>query len=314
MNIPLEPKPLFRPISLTEASKYSPWPERLLGIDPWTKPQRKADDILREYNDGWYASLLALWEKHAASKPTSPLAFFHQMIRDVSTETEKNYAVYRTRMDEALISIGNDFAIGDLVLLSEMYRLMIVRFVEDIIHAHGVSTLVETGCGTGINLFFTHALAGISRFIGGEICSNAVALGNRICSDLSLPGDFSIYDYHDPESLCALVSGVSEDYALLTCHSIEQIQVRESGFINTILALTHKPKVVIHIEPVQWKDGSFISRLCEKYATINRYNQDLGDLLAEKEAAGAISIVERRKRCFGISAFNPSSLIAWRPV
>ncbi len=314
MSIPLEPKPLFRPISFTEASKYSPWPERLMGIIPWTKPQRKTEDILREYNDGWYASLLTAWEKHTNTKPSSPLAFFHQMIKDVSAETEKNYAVYRTRQDEALISIGDDFAIGDLVLLSEMYRLMVVRFVEDLTQTYGIRTLVETGCGTGINLFFIHALAGLSRFVGGEICSNAVALGNRICKDLALPGNFAIYDYQDPASLHTLVSDVRDDYALLTCHSIEQIQVREAGFIDSILALPHKPKLVIHIEPVQWHDGSFSSLMCEKYATLNCYNQDLGDLLTSQEAAGKIKVVSQRKRCFGISAFNPSSLIAWCPA
>lgn len=313
MSIPLDPKPLFRSIPFTEASKYSPWPERLLGLDPWTKPQRKSEDILREYNDGWYASLLSAWEKHVATTPTSPLSFFHQMIKDVSVETEKNFAVYRTRMDEALISVGDEFAVGDLILLSELYRLMVVRFVEELMEEHGVKTLAETGCGTGINLFFINALAGISRFVGGEICSNAVELGNRICSDLKLPGQFKLFDYQDGESLRQLVSGL-EDYALLTCHSIEQIQVREAGFIDNILALPNRPRIVIHIEPVQWKDKTLPSQLCEKYATINCYNQDLGDLIVEKEAAGAIEVLTRRKRCFGISAFNPSSLIAWRPV
>jgi len=313
MSTTLEPRPLFRTIPFCEASRYSPWPERIFGIDPWTKPQRKAADVLREYNDGWYKSLLSAWDAHFATKPASALSFFHQIIKDNCAETEKNFDIYRTRQDEALFSIGDVLGVGDLVLLTEMYRLMVVRFVEQLAEAHGARAVVETGCGTGINLFFINALSGMAPIVGGEICSNAVEVGNRISKDLSLPGRFAIFDYHDPASLRALVAGL-ENYVLLTSHSIEQIQVREAGFIDSVLALPNKPAVVIHIEPVQWKDPSFFSRLCERYATINCYNQDLHDLLIEKEAAGALQIVEKRKRCFGVSAFNPSSLIAWRPV
>jgi len=304
--------PIFRSISFSEASGFSPWPDRILGFDNWKKTRRNGEDILSEYDQGWYKSLLDTWSEHFQSGPSSPLSFFHRIIKEQCDETERNYEIYRTRQREALFSVGDSLAVGDLVLIAELFRLMVVRFVEELAARFGASGVVETGCGAGINLFFLNALAGMKPFVGGEICPNAVRVGNSIAGDLSLPGKFLNFDYRDPSSLRRLVEGM-ENYVLMTCHSIEQVQVRETAFVDSILALKNRPSVVIHIEPIQWRDEGFYARLCERYGALNLYNQDLKELLAEKEAEGRIQIVEQRKRCFGISAFNPSSLIAWRP-
>jgi len=57
-----------------------------------------------------------------------------------------------------------------------------------------------------------------------------------------------------------------------------------------------------------------MSRLCRKYARKNRYNEDLLAVLTDRQSQGRLTIVDCQKRCFGLSAFNPTSFVCWKPL
>src|SRR2546423_782057 len=59
-----------RKIPLNELPAWSPWPARIMGLEPWTVPTRNLDKIASEYNDDKYAKLLA-WVK---TRPNLSLA------------------------------------------------------------------------------------------------------------------------------------------------------------------------------------------------------------------------------------------------
>lgn len=48
------------------------------------------------------------------------------------------------------------------------------------------------------------------------------------------------------------------------------------------------------------------------YTQKNLYNSDLLNVLQKYETEGYIKIIDIQKDIFGLSAFNPTSIIAWK--
>jgi hypothetical protein len=307
-------KPALSPVSFLESAGLSPWPARLLGLENWEKSERDLDTVLQEYNEGWYASLLSLWHRHSAEQPrnsTTVQRYFYNVWKHIASQVEANKAVYNAGKDAYLFSSGEEFLVGELMLGQLLHQDIICNYVDSQLERHDVQTMVEPGCGTGVNLFHLYSNLRIDKFRGGEVCSNAVRLANEICAFSALPGEFFEFDYRLPDHLKRLTHELPE-YALLTCHSIEQIQ-SGSEFVQNVLELPCPPAVVIHFEPIVWGDSSMMSRLCMQYARKNKYNLDLFDALTTLEVANAIEILDVRKRSFGLSAYNPTSIVTWRP-
>lgn len=311
--------PAFRSVSFTEATRYSPWLKRLTQIEDWEKKERNIEEILKEYNEGWYGSLLKLWEDFSGAESNRKLSasvtvqrFFYQVAKRIAADVEKNKEVYQSSKDEYLFSSGDEFMVGDLVLGEMVHQNMIVNYIDEQISRTNLKTVVETGCGTGVNLFYLYLYSEIERFRGGEICSNAVELGNRISRKFEIDGEFLPFNYQEKSDLERL-TGQLDDYLLITCHSIEQIQVRETNFIENVLSLPNPPRLVIHFEPVVWNDDSLMSRLCKRYAEKNKYNLDLLETVKNFESENRLEILDIKKRYFGLSAFNPTTIVCWQP-
>lgn len=308
--------PIFRQISFSDSGKFSPWSARLTGIENWEKTERNIEDVLKEYNEGWYASLLQLWQEFSASSaagasPAAAQRFFFQVWKHIAAEVVKNKEIYRSSKENYLFSAGDEFVTGDLMLGQLTHQNLIINYVEEQISRHDLRTVVEPGCGSGVNLFYLYSHLNLDEIRGGEICSNAVELGNRISEHCGIPGKFRSFDYREKQDLQNLTEGL-DDYLLITCHSIEQVQVRENKFIENILDLPNPPKIVIHFEPIVWDDDSMMTQLCRRYAEKNKYNLDLLDVVRELENDGRLEILDVRKRCFGLSAYNPTSVLCWR--
>jgi SAM-dependent methyltransferase len=310
--------PLLRRVSLVDAAAFSPWPARLMGLEPWQKPERDEKEVLREYNEGWYRELLGLWDAFerdldaAEPRRVSPLRFYYRLVRHIATGIEKNKAVYRSSQDNYLFSFGDEFVVGDLTVGTLLQYDMIVRYVDEQLARTPLRTVVEPGCGSGVVLFHLYEYLDLDRIVGGDICPNAVALANRIAGRCGVPCQFREFDYRRTESLRDLTRGL-EDYLLLTCHSLEQTQVARTGFLDSLLALPNPPALVMHFEPVCWDDPSLMGQLCRRYAEQNRYNRDLLDALLRYQGEGRIEVLDCKKRCFGASAFNPTSFLCWKP-
>jgi SAM-dependent methyltransferase len=315
-NTPVSP--ILRAIPFMESGAFSPWPTRLLELEDWPKGNRSPEEVLKEYNDGWYGHLLELWEVFSASlnepRANSGAAprFFYAVLKHIAAGVEANKAIYRSSENEYLFSAGDEMMVGDLTLGNMVHFDMIIRLCDAHLSASSIRTVVEPGCGSGINLFHLYSYLDLDRIVGGDICSNAVTLANRIAGRLRIPGEFHHFDYGDYESLANLTKGL-ERYALITCHSIEQIQLSEAPFVDNVLNLRNRPELVLQFEPLVWEDEALMSALCRRYAAKNRYNQDLLAVLLERQEQRKLDVVAYRKRCFGLSAFNPTSFVCWKP-
>jgi len=287
--------------------------------DVWQKSNRTANEILKEYNEGWYEQLLELWKvfssslKETGANPGAVLRFYYRVQRHIAEGVEANTAVYRTSQDNYLFSCGDEMLVGDITLGGMFHLDMIVRMLDRHLAGTSIRTVVEPGCGSGINLFHLHAYLDLDRIVGGDICANAVLLGNQISERLQIPGEFYHFDYSAPDSLGQMTRCLQR-YALMTCHSIEQIQLSDAVFVDRVLGLPNPPQIVMQFEPLIWEDDSLMSRLCRKYARKNRYNEDLLAVLTDRQSQGRLTIVDCQKRCFGLSAFNPTSFVCWKPL
>ena len=311
--------PILRAVPFLDSSSFSPWPERLMEMEAWEKPARDKKEVLREYDEGWYRDLLDLWrafvDEHDPSRanPATVLRFFYTVAKQVALEVEKNRPVYGSTQESYLFSMGDNLVVGDLVLGSMIHYDLIVHYVDKYLSSIPIPrTVVEPGCGMGVNLFHLYYRLGLERIVGGDICPNAVTLANSISRAYDIPGEFFIFDYELDSSLRDLTQGL-EDYLLITCHSIEQIPVSQ-GFIENVLNSPNPPRMILHFEPMVWNDQTLMGRLCRRYAERNQYNLDLLRTIAKCQNKGRLNVLEYRKRCFGVSAFNPTSFLCWEPI
>ncbi len=317
----VEGGPLLRWAPPSDATLYSPWPRRLVRTEDWQRPDRDEAEILREFNDGWFRKCLDLWDSFSVglnpstAHPDAVLRFFYQVLKELSLEVERNSALYHSQPDSSLFSIDDQLLVGDLILGSMIHIDMIVRYVDKLLSQNPVPVIVEPGCGNGIILFHLYARLNINRIVGGDLCPNAVTLGNRISETLGIPGTFKLFDYKDRSSMRALTDGL-EDYVLLTCHSIEQTPIAlTDAIIDDILNLPSPPRAVIHFEPmVAEGEDTLMGELCREYAERNHYNTSLLGVVSRCERERRLAIVGYQKRFFGLNAFYATSMLSWRPL
>ncbi len=305
---------MLRNISFLDSANYSSWPMRLVGLTPWQKNERSAKEILDEYNNFWYKNALNAWEDYVKTHQNpSPSRFFRVLDRVIYDQVIQNPNIYGIVKDEHLISINHELFIANWTSINALYDNLLVDVLELYTNKYNAYTLVELGCGTGNNLFNAYGRLPIEYILGAEICSNAVTLGNQIIERCNIQGSFQPFDYFDRNGMFSLIQNIKSKYILFTSHSIEQIQISETNFIDQLLEIEHKPEIVIHFEPVIDKnDNSLVSKLHEVYAKKNLYNCDLLDTLTTYQQNGKINIIDIQKGIFGRGAFNPTTIIAYQ--
>ncbi len=314
----VRPSPLFQPLPFLDVDRFSPWPRRLIGIDPWQKQKRDSQKVLQEYDEGWYRSLLEMWDRFlgehdpAHTQPATVMRFFNAVTAHIADEVERNKAVYGSSQSAYLFSMGDGFMAGDFVLGSMIQAAMLVRYVDQWMAKYPVSSVVELGSGSGMNLFLLYYNLDIGRFVGGDICPNAIKLGNAISGTYGIPGNFQLFDFLQRDSLPRLVRDL-DDYLLITCHALEQVQGASASFVDQVVSLANPPRMVLHFEPMPSDDHTLMGDLCRRYAEKNDYNLDYVRVIAGYQDRELLRVLDYKKRCFGLSAFNPTSFLCWEP-
>ncbi|HGC5899975.1 TPA: hypothetical protein ACKJVB_002512 [Legionella pneumophila] len=305
---------LLKKISFLESANFSPWPNRLIGLSPWQKSERTTKEVLDEYNNVWYKNALREWENYSnAHQSPSKARFFRVLDNIIYNQMLQNFEIYGISSDEHLISINRELYTAKWSVISALYDNFLIDILESYTNLYNIHTLVELGCGTGKNLFNAYSKLSINQIIGAEICPNAVELGNKISNQCNIDGKFKIFDYFQPNDIYEITCEISDKYMIFTSHSIEQIEFEKTNFIEQILKLKHPPEVIIHFEPIfDATDSNFFHKLHHVYTQKNLYNSDLLNVLQKYETEGYIKIIDMQKDIFGLSAFNPTSIIAWK--
>lgn len=307
---------LFKPCTLEEAFAISPWPARLSGKEKWEKKDRNIKDILAEYDKYWYGKLIRDWKKFSSKLLRNPqmfdvLHFYNLQEKKINEEVEKNKKIYRSAINNYLISASDQLYAANLYAATVMLYWLMDNEVEKVLKHTKCNAVVELGSGTGKHIFRLFANLNLKEAVGGEICPNAVKLGNRIAKESKINVSFNSFNFYDTNSYKKLVGNL-KNYIVYTSHAIEQIPNLGDNLVASLLKLPNPPKAVIHFEPVIFPGEVGFNEHCLQYATINKYNTDLWAVLEVFQKAKKIEILKTTRRILGLTAFNPTSIIIWK--
>lgn len=315
----IQTSPLLREVTFAEAKAYSPWPNRIAGIDHWQKAERRMEEVIKEYNDGWYTEALQFYTTHkdrylGEDHPAGIIQCITDLERHLFVDrVEQLKDIYGGLPSvEYLISVGQKLFVANLYLFIIVYRQYVAQVVRQYMERYQVRAVIEMGSGMGINLFTLFGCAPLDYIRGGDLCEKGVELTNMIVSDFTLHGSFIEFSYYTSDDFQRLCD-YDKDYILLTAHSIEQLPRLPEHFVDAIRHLKNPPRSVLHFEPVQFPIESTFDEQCLKYSQLNKYNQDLYTVLARAHESSAIELLDMQKHVLGLSAFNPTSFIAWAP-
>ncbi|MDD4628688.1 MAG: class I SAM-dependent methyltransferase [Candidatus Peribacteraceae bacterium] len=280
-----------REIPFDELPAWSPWPARLLGLTDWKPPVRTEKKVDSEYDKDEYLRCLAFAKEHPAATPEEVRAFEFRM------EERKTFCV---SVGEALHEIPAErvIPIDSELLIETMQPLM-----------DKVDTVVELGCGYGINLWTLQQRFPGKRYVGGEYSPNAVTLAHQLYKNIP---EIQVEPFNFYDASYALFAKLPPTAKILvfTRHAIEQLPSAQAVLAGLA---PHFPNIVagVHLEPTigNYSDSVF-GLLMRKYIVINDYNRDLLQLLTDRKD---VSLLKNDPNVYGVSPLNPTSILVWKP-
>lgn len=165
----------------------------------------------------------------------------------------------------------------------------------------GCRSVVELGCGCGLNLWHLKQAFSDLEFAGGDFSGNAVTIARRFGQNAL---EFNFYD----ESTYSFIGRCPQPVAIFTCHALEQLPTAEP-FVKNLSAYRQCIKAVVHYEPVRDLHGEdLLGMMRARYTEINDYNRDL---LAILRSSAEVKIDRVEYDVLGGNPLNPSSVIQW---
>jgi SAM-dependent methyltransferase len=287
----MENNPEAERISIDELPEYSDWPERIVGEIDWTVPDRDIKKIKEEYDEDKYKRLLKCQQRGNITDP----------------EELKNRQIEEQAGDMVCVSENCKLYMVPNSVLSQPSGSLPATLGKVI---NGGETVIELGCGYGINLHRLNKEYPDCDYIGGEFSDNAVQIASTLYDDQAniTVEKFNYYDDDWGIFNREFESGL----VVFTRHSIEQLPQFESIIETFHRSIGSGLRAVIHLEPVyeMHNTKSMLQLLRKKYTQINDYNQDLLTVLKADDKV----IIDSTKYDIGGSALNPTSLVRWHPA
>lgn len=279
-------------ISLDELPQYTPWPARLLSLEPWGQREKTPNEIKREYDREKWGGLL-----RRASAHQSKLS-----VDEVD-------AWYLEGMDKcAVLDQGRLMVFSALDALS-MYKRTVAKAIEPFLPA---PALVELGTGYGSVLYDLARQPSFlgMQIVGGEYTASGLELLRRLSTDGDLLhssgrcdlGAETITDFSIPEGAIIYTS-------LAMCY----LPVANTQVLDNLANLS--PKTVIHLEPCyeHFTIDSLLGLMQRRYVELNNYNTNLLSILHKHQDDVKIDILAEKPQVFGMNPFLPVSVLAWQP-
>ena len=281
-----------RVIPFDELPAWSPWPARLLGLTDWKAPVRTLEKVEREYDKDKYKSFLEFAHAQVVVPTATEVSTFEfQVSKQASFCVSQKGTLYELPSDK-ILPCDHD------LLMETMTPLM-----------EKIDTVVEIGCGYGINLWNLHKQFPDKRFVGGEYSQNAVELARLLFAKQPAitvePCNFYDNAYHVLEQ-CPRDGRT----LLFTRHAIEQLPTA-APVLKTLTQYFDRLAAVVHLEiVVENSDDSLLGLLRKQYVAANDYNRDL---LGQLRQRTDIEILKNDPDAYGQNPFNPTSVIVWKP-
>lgn len=276
---------------LDDLPKYSPWPERLLGLKPWDPKTKTPEEIEREFGKEKWGALLERFR-------TGPRAGLDEVDRWAAGSVAAT-----------LTTVGDH-----LVLMTpEESHTAYIAYIANALEPHlPGSALVELGCGYGsviLGLGLKPEYAGLALFAADYTLTGpelAAAIAGREGLELTA-------GRCDLTKCPTTALDIPEGAVIFTAYAAQYVEPITDAFIEGISAL--RPKAVVHIEPVyeHCDDSTLLGLLRQRYIQANGYNRNLVTILHDHEARGTIEILDESPAAFGPNPLLAASVIAWSP-
>jgi SAM-dependent methyltransferase len=278
--------------TVNDLPRFSPWPARLLGLEPWGQRVKSRAEILREYEREKWGPLLARVEG---------------AVNGVSIDTVEEWAI-------GDVPIGLCSRDGRLELIPPREaRSHYLRVIEGLIERHlPAPAVVELGCGFGsviLRLARRFNDRGL-RLLAGDISPSAVEIVRRLAHVSRHPVEAGSFDF---SSMADTELEIPPGSVLLTSYSICYLSTIPNECIEALAA--YRPSAVIHLEPcIEHCDTkTLLGLLRRRYIEVNDYNTNLITLLRAMERIGRLEVLEETPDVFGQNPLLPASLVIWRP-
>lgn len=276
-------------IPLNELPRWSVWPARLLGNEPFKAQVRTTDKVADEYGkDKWQAALDAFTE--SGGKLEAPELRRQYYARDGGAQRA---AVYRGKIVAAYAPE-----------ISDWYDDLFAEWMQPSIAK--ARTVVELGAGFGQVLWALRQRFPGKLWRGGEYTDSAVELASRLYAPHP---DISVEHVNFYDKSYAVIEKAEGPIVVYTSQALEQIPDC-SGVIETLGKYRDKIAAVFHLEPAfGLQDGETVLGLMRRrYLEINDYNRNLVDVL---KAHPDVRILRMEKDVIGWNAFNSLGMIHW---
>jgi hypothetical protein len=279
--------------TVDDLARYSPWPARLLGQEPWETRIKSPDEIEREYGVEKWGSML---ERARAS--TAPVGL-----------DEANAWVVEG-VPRSLVAVKDELVEMSAAEAHAGYIDFIAASLEPYLPA---AALVELGCGYGsviLDLARRPGFAGPALF-AADYTTSGPALAAMIADAEGLSVTTGSCDLsRNPITSLEIPEGA----LIFTAYATQCVPVLDSDFIDGLAAL--RPKAIVHIEP-EWEHcptNTVLGLLRRRYIEANGYNRNLVTLLHAEVERGRATLLEETPAVFGPNPLYSASVTVWTPT
>jgi hypothetical protein len=271
--------------------QYSPWPARLLGVEPWEGRKKIATELVREFEDEKWGPLWA-----AVSNSGRP-AGIEDVEKIVFDDNKELMCWAQDRLQ--------------LMSTSDARKMQMSLIASTLKRLRSGSAIVEIGAGYGqiiLNLAKDPEFEGVD-LIAAEYTQSGVKLMDHLASSQNIKLTTARCDL---SATPILDIGIPEESIIFTSYAACYLP-QQNSFIDNMLVL--KPAAVIHFEPFfeHCNDQTLLGLMQKTYIQKNDYNQNLLSLIHNEEAKGKIDILAEEKQVFGMNPLLPMSIVTWRP-
>jgi SAM-dependent methyltransferase len=277
----------MKKMPINDLPKYSPWPERLLGLRDFSRNARTVEDMLREYDGDKYAACARYLRAHP-SKDIWDVKWFERGGKRGKLCVSFDQNLFETNVVSAYVLREKKF-------LEKMAPLM-----------RQCDAVVELGAGYGYNLALLQKKYPRHLYAGGELSPKAVSLGKRLLAKKEIAmhpfnfyDDYAIFDSIDARRIL-----------VLTYHASEMLPHART-FLKSLAAYKERIVAVAQFEPIYelCAGEQLLDLLRRKYIQANRYNTDL---LTALRAHPDVEVRRTHYDVFGTNPLFPESFIEWR--
>ncbi|MAS82678.1 MAG: hypothetical protein CMF45_08315 [Legionellales bacterium] len=282
----------YQKISINEISSYSPWPARLLSLQPFTIKEKTPSEITREFGKEKWGKLFSYFSNKS-----------HFSLSDVESkeiDLEKKTACYDHQIGFHVTRLGN----------AVKRQLAIYKNILEP-YASEASCLVELGAGYGSKILRLSEIESMKNLplYAGEYTESGQELITLISKTINKPIKVGYCDF-DKLHISGL--DIPKNAIIFTSYSVHYVSHLQDNFVDFLCQF--KPKVVIHFEPCyEYFDREVLQDLMSRrYMDINGYTRNIASCVE----LGCLKVgakMRRKKMVFGSNPFLPFSVLEWIP-